>query len=66
MRRTRAWSSYWYNRTIFESSITEGLTVYRLLQPGILLRSLRLDHLNPQTQGFSLPPRSAASARKAR
>ena len=49
-----AWSSYWYNRTIFESSITEGLNVFRLRDRRIRRRSLRLDHLNPQTQEFSL------------
>jgi hypothetical protein len=52
-----SWSSYWYNRTIYESSITEGLNVYRLRERGIRRRSLRLDHLNPQTQEFSLPSR---------
>ncbi len=50
-----AWSSYWYNRTIFESSITEGLNVFRLRDPDIRRESMRLDHLNPQTQEFSLP-----------
>jgi hypothetical protein len=50
-----SWSSYWYNRTIFESSITEGLNVYRLRDPQIRQQSMRLDHLNPQTQEFSLP-----------
>jgi hypothetical protein len=50
-----AWSSYWYNRTIFESSITEGLNVFRYQDRQTRRRSLRLDHLNPQTQEFSLP-----------
>jgi hypothetical protein len=50
-----AWSSYWYNRTIFESSITEGLNVFRYQDGQTRRRSLRLDHLNPQTQEFSLP-----------
>ena len=52
-----AWSSYWYNRNIYESSITEGLNVFRYQERRIRQRSLRLDHLNPQTQEFSLPPR---------
>jgi hypothetical protein len=56
-----SWSSYWYNRTIFESSITEGLNIYRLRERGIRRRSLRLDHLNPQTQEFSLPSPSAGT-----
>jgi hypothetical protein len=56
-----AWSSYWYNRTIYESSITEGLNIFRLRRNfGIRLLSLRLDHLNPQTQEFSLPSRRSA------
>ncbi|MGI8575029.1 MAG: LVIVD repeat-containing protein [Egibacteraceae bacterium] len=50
-----AWSSYWYNRTIFESDITEGLNVFRLLRRNVRRQSLTLDHLNPQTQEFSLP-----------
>jgi hypothetical protein len=49
-----AWSSYWYNRSIYESSITEGLNIFRLRDRRIRRRSLRLDHLNPQTQEFSL------------
>jgi hypothetical protein len=49
-----AWSSYWYNNFIFESEITKGLNVFRLSgrETG---GALRLDHLNPQTQEFSLP-----------
>jgi hypothetical protein len=49
-----AWSSYWYNRTIYESSITEGLNIFRYTERRIRRQSLRLDHLNPQTQEFSL------------
>jgi LVIVD repeat len=49
-----AWSSYWYNRNIYESSITEGLNIFRLRDRRIRRRSLRLPHLNPQTQEFSL------------
>jgi hypothetical protein len=52
-----AWSSYWYNGTIYESHITEGLNVFRYQEPGIRRRAMELDHLNPQTQEFSLPPR---------
>jgi LVIVD repeat len=50
-----AWSSYWYNRNIYESSITEGLNIWRLRDPEIRQDSMRLRHLNPQTQEFSLP-----------
>jgi hypothetical protein len=49
-----AWSSYWYNGRIYESSITEGLNVFRVSDKA-LAKSIRLDHLNPQTQEFSLP-----------
>jgi hypothetical protein len=51
-----AWSSYWYNRAIYESSITEGLNIFRYQERRVRRQSLRLDHLNPQTQEFSLPP----------
>jgi hypothetical protein len=49
-----AWSSYWYNNFIYETNITEGLNIFRLSgkETG---GALRLDHLNPQTQEFSLP-----------
>ncbi|HET6919744.1 MAG TPA: hypothetical protein VFI46_09800 [Jiangellaceae bacterium] len=48
-----AWSSYWYNNFIYESSITEGLNVFRFSgrETG---GAIRLHHLNPQTQEFSL------------
>jgi hypothetical protein len=49
-----AWSSYWYNNYIYESEITKGLNVFRFnsVQTG---GAIRLGHLNPQTQEFSLP-----------
>ncbi len=49
-----AWSSYWYNGFIYESEITKGLNVFRFSgkQTG---GAIRLRHLNPQTQEFSLP-----------
>ena len=50
-----AWSSYWYNRAIYESSITEGINIFRYQERRVRRRSLLLDHLNPQTQEFSLP-----------
>jgi hypothetical protein len=53
-----AWSSYWYNRAIYETNITEGLHIFRLQDRQIRRRSMRLDHLNPQTQEFSLPARA--------
>jgi hypothetical protein len=50
-----AWSTYWYNRAMYESDITRGVNIYRLTDRQIRRRSMRLDHLNPQTQEFSLP-----------
>jgi hypothetical protein len=48
-----AWSSYWYNGIIYESEITKGLNLFRYT--GKETRSaIRLKHLNPQTQEFSL------------
>ena len=48
-----AWSSYWYNNFIYESEITKGLNVFRFSgrETG---GTMRLPHLNPQTQEFSL------------
>jgi hypothetical protein len=48
-----AWSSYWYNNFIYESEITKGLNVFRLNDPTIT-GAMSLDHLNPQTQEFSV------------
>ena len=49
-----AWSSYWYNGFIYESSITEGVNVFRFSGKQTA-GAIRLPHLNPQTQEFSLP-----------
>jgi hypothetical protein len=48
-----AWSSYWYNNFIYESSISEGLNVFRFAGAATA-GAIRLDHLNPQTQEFTL------------
>ena len=48
-----AWSSYWYNNFIYESEITKGLHVFRL-SDSVTAGAIRLAHLNPQTQEFSL------------
>jgi hypothetical protein len=48
-----AWSSYWYNGFVYESHINEGLNVYRVSTPAAA-GEIRLRHLNPQTQDFSL------------
>jgi hypothetical protein len=48
-----AWSSYWYNGLIHESEITKGLNLFRYT--GDETRgAVRLKHLNPQTQEFSI------------
>jgi hypothetical protein len=48
-----AWSSYWYNNFIYESEISKGLNVFRVSDRR-LAGAIRLPHLNPQTQEFSL------------
>jgi hypothetical protein len=47
------WSSYWYNNFIYETNITEGLNIFRFSgnETG---GAMRLPHLNPQTQEFSI------------
>ena len=48
-----AWSSYWYNNFIYESEITVGLNVFRL-SDSTTGGAMRLGHLNPQTQEFTI------------
>ena len=48
-----AWSSYWYNNLIYESEITKGLNVFRLSDKAVA-GARKLDHLNPQTQEFTI------------
>ena len=48
-----AWSSYWYNNFIYETNITEGLNIFRL-SGNETAGAMRVPHLNPQTQEFSL------------
>jgi hypothetical protein len=51
-----AWSSHWYNGLIYESEIQVGLNVFRFT--GRETRGdIKLRHLNPQTQEFSLDDR---------
>ena len=48
-----SWSAYWYNNFIYETNITEGLNIFRFSgkqTAGAIL----LDHLNPQTQEFTI------------
>jgi hypothetical protein len=48
-----AWSGYWYNNFIYESEITKGLNVFRVADRRTA-GAIRLPHLNPQTQEFSM------------
>jgi hypothetical protein len=48
---TGAWSTYWYNRELYESNIGEGLNIWKPLFQQTGARNLA--HLNPQTQEFS-------------
>lgn len=48
-----SWSAYWYNNFIYETNITEGLNVFRFSGKQTA-GALRLDHLNPQTQEFTI------------
>jgi hypothetical protein len=47
------WSSYWYNGVIYESDITRGLMDWNLSDPAVA-GARKLDHLNPQTQEFTI------------
>jgi hypothetical protein len=46
------WSSYWYNGFIYETSITEGLNIFRF-SGNATAKAVKLSHLNPQTQEFT-------------
>ncbi len=49
-----AWSSYGYNRVIYESEITKGMHTFRLLDKSIVRAWVNLPNLNPQTQPHSM------------
>jgi hypothetical protein len=52
------WASYWYNGHIYESDMTRGLTIWKLVDTnGLVVGDKRLDHLNPQAQEFTIPLR---------
>ena len=50
-----AWSSYWYNNFIYETNITQGLNIFRF-SGRETAGAMRLPHLNPQTQEFTIIP----------
>jgi hypothetical protein len=47
------WSTYWYNGYIYESDITRGLLTWQL-NSRVTFGAKKLDHLNPQTQEFTI------------
>jgi hypothetical protein len=47
------WSSYWYDGRIYESDMTRGLIIWRLSDKAVV-GAMRLGHLNPQTQEFTI------------
>jgi hypothetical protein len=47
------WSSYFYNGIIYEADITRGLFTWRL-DDRDTERAMKLRHLNPQTQEFTI------------
>jgi LVIVD repeat-containing protein len=47
------WSDYWYNGRIYESDITRGLLIWRLSDRAVA-SAMKLGHLNPQTQEFTI------------
>jgi hypothetical protein len=53
LRRHGAWSTYWYDGLIYETNIGEGLNIFKL-QGRETRSAIKLGHLNPQTQEFSL------------
>lgn len=54
--RGGAWASYHYRGFLYESNMEGGLFVFRASDRA-LTGALRLDHLNPQTQPFTIPCR---------
>jgi hypothetical protein len=53
---TGAWSGYWYDGFIYESHIGEGLNIFELKSRKVR-SAVKLGHLNPQTQEFTLDGR---------
>jgi len=49
------WSSYWYNGLIYESDTRRGLYVWNVSAREVRGPTVKLDHLNPQTNHVSIP-----------
>jgi len=47
------WSTYWYDGMIYESDITRGFTTWNLSDKAVA-GAMKLGHLNPQTQEFTI------------
>jgi len=47
------WSTYWYDGRIYESDITRGLIIWDLHDSAVA-GAMKLGHLNPQTQEFTI------------
>ena len=56
------WSSYFYNGYIYESDITRGLYAWKLDDRDVR-DAIKLSHLNPQTQEFTIDDRRRARER---
>jgi hypothetical protein len=52
------WSTYWYDGEIYESDILRGLIIWKLNDRRVR-NAIKLGHLNPQTQEFSIEARSS-------
>jgi hypothetical protein len=53
---TGAWSTYWYDGFLYETNIGEGLNVFRY-SGRETAGAIKLRHLNPQTQEFTIDKR---------
>jgi hypothetical protein len=53
---TGAWSTHWYDGFIYESTIGEGLNIFELDRRETR-SAVKLGHLNPQTQEFTIDSR---------
>ena len=52
------WSTYWYNGLIYQSDIRRGLIIWNLSDNAVA-GARKLDHLNPQTQEFTIAVKPA-------
>jgi hypothetical protein len=50
---TGAWSTYWYDNFVYETNIGEGLNIFRF-SGRETDGTMKLGHLNPQTQEFTI------------